>query len=368
MNLSGSLAAALVGLGFFSTGCAERAQGADVEDSEARRGEAAESLTVDPLGTGGQNGLRVTYFRPNRGNIDAALYLPLLQNDGLNPAVTALFNAPGGPETLKYLLRCSAPAEVCSGHDGVACTPMLGSTEPWLKHPLDVTAGARADLWACLATHLNPYGVTVPIRLTGAPVLNQPAGTNDEFQFEEALWTALPPTFVGGLPTFRVWPLHDIERYCGKPIANQSFNLRYCGKASCGPEFSVRGDLGECAEGPGGHMTCLGQPAIKSWLKSTDVSKLHPRCTSVRPPPQLDPVRAVAASDAPVPCGPPNSPRWARPARASPSDGRAGRASRARVGSNGRSVAPGPFATARGRVVAARASPLGRAGRRARAG
>ncbi len=286
MNVFGRKLAVVLGVGLLQAACAEAPDGSEAALSQHR----AALGDIDPSGSTGTNGLPPPEYHPNESAIDLALDVPLFDpgtpvvlNDGdpspLNPSVLAAFSL-GGAHALQYVLKCGLPEGFSANFLGKSYgAGVLSTTANWATGALDF--GTKADLFACMAVHLNASGDEVPIRLVGASVANRPPSgpyADSKFTFQEALWRALPGTAGASPTTYDVWPLPDLYGNCGKKLTSDSLKIRVCGRVDeyCG--LAVHDNImTACKKGING-WTCGGLPVIKSLLRTDDVPKLYRGC------------------------------------------------------------------------------------------
>lgn len=290
MSCSGPFRAMVLGVGLLLVGCADDV-GVDANDgADVAPPPDGTSLLTDPVGTTGTNGLSPFEYHPNAGLLDTAMNHPLYDEQGvapvakgkapvnalatLHPHILSLFPTPDGQKTLKYAMRCALPigTSVMIGNEEVS-GGILNSLGAWPTGP--VVGSAQNDLFACMAAHLNAFGEEVPIRFAGAAVNNQDGDVSD-FTFQEAYWQGgYDPN---GVLLYHAWPLPDLQTRCGGLMTSKALNLRVCGnvKGDCG--LQVHDDvLADCVMGENGPI-CLGQPAIKTFLKADDVHKMYRIC------------------------------------------------------------------------------------------
>ena len=282
MNGFGYKAVVLCALGALAGGCTEAAGLGAALEPAALRDDARASVSGTLPGSGGQNGLLPVDFHASKGAFFATLALPLYIEGSLGPAASELVSTQAGRSTFSYALQCAPPAGKCVGKGPGACDGgLLATTDAWENQGLgnDVAGqAARADLFACVATHLNATGETVPFRLTGAAVRNEEGFDPSAFVFQEALWLATPGTSKASPVSFDVWPLADLSNHCGTTRALASLERQICGDDLTGCQLRLRTDLGACETDETGSTTCDGRRAIKTWLKTEDVAKRHPLC------------------------------------------------------------------------------------------
>ncbi|MEO5726761.1 MAG: hypothetical protein ABI134_08230, partial [Byssovorax sp.] len=150
---------------------------------------------------------------------------------------------------------------------------LLTTTDGWLTGGLQ--DAPKQDVLACLLAHLNPTA-EVEILLSGESVKDQTdvQFNQGEFSFKEAVWAV---TVGSAGTTYNVWPLTDLERAChGRAAAK--LQTRVCGGFAGPCDVNVRSDLGTACTLSAGYYTCLGQHAILTKLRPTDVSTLHGGC------------------------------------------------------------------------------------------
>jgi hypothetical protein len=239
----------------------------------------------DDNGHTGTNGLVNSLFQLNESDLANAASTPLFNAQStLHGNVLQLLANTGGPETFGYATKCALPTGTVVT-DGVTFYKghgILNSTTMWPTTGLNLTA--QADLMACMAVHLNPSGVTVPIKLAGPSVISQDASEQpdgDEYTFREALWGA--ENLTGTNPwRIHVWPLRDAILACSQSITD-AMKTRVCGQGLPDCDLVVHTNLDDCTEATDGYTSCDGMTVIQTWLKPADVTTLLPAC--VPPPP-----------------------------------------------------------------------------------
>lgn len=251
------------------------------------------------------NGLSGLDYQTHESALIAAMSQPLLSVTGgsaiSNPVVlTALMPSEGGRDVFKYAMMCALPDGLAVSHfDGNATHSFpgegtLGSSDQgtstgtavWLTGPLPTAA--RYDLIACLLTHVNPLGITVPLLISGAPVADDAdTGGHAKFDTDEALWLVTPPGAAGAI-VYNVFPLQALVLGCTGGDPAEALRKRVCGhdpeNPTCGGKLHLRTDLATaCTADPQtGDYWCDGVPVLKTTLQSGDLSDLHPDCAPPR--------------------------------------------------------------------------------------
>lgn len=278
MSLSRTVRLTMLGFSLLPAACA----GATDEDMVHEiAAPYAEPLT-DDNGNGGNNGLRCDFFHASKYRVLSATAAPLPGvGDVLSNNLLTLISSEGGDKTFQYATGCGL-----HGDDVVSYVDqnnaqksyfgggLLGSTQGWLDASLN--SNQRGDLFACMLARLNPYGIPIPIALTGAAVA-PPVGAPFDmsgYTFEEALWTAS----VGstGALIFRVWPLGDLHDLC--TAVDDALRTRVCGTSDGDCGLEIRHNFTQDCQGADGVFTCLGQDAIMTRLDPGDADLLHSMC------------------------------------------------------------------------------------------
>ncbi len=283
MSLHRSVLVASIGLGLLQAGCL-----ADADDVNELDDVGLETLALgDPNGMGGTNGLLPKDAMPNMPLLWAATGADI--DSAGNWAVNQLLGPiPGGNATLDYAIKCAVPSGTTV--HGTKGNGILSTTGGWMTGGL--LYPARNDLLTCMIAHLNPYGVEVPLRLSGDAVKNNGGSLADVYDFDEALWVARRTTL--GVFEYYAWPLEDLSESCANP--GKAINTRVCSKlmpdgayavTECNINVRDAAQMAlECTQSATTkNWTCLGQPAIKTRLKTTDFLTLYPS-PSCDPDPQ----------------------------------------------------------------------------------
>ncbi|HEU4404577.1 MAG TPA: hypothetical protein VFS43_04715 [Polyangiaceae bacterium] len=277
--------AVTLGLGATLAGCVDAADLGDKGASSAAgpigHAPRAEGAVAIGSGSSGNNGLGDGEYFANQARLLAGTNVPLFLNGELNVTVAQLFTVtPASAKTFGYAMQCALPYAQLVNIDGVNYKGggILKTVDAWLAGPLDKTA--KEDLFACMATLVNPFEVPVTIRLTGPTVDDKFLRTYDPslYTFREALWKAEIVATMGAPPTvkYRVWPLPDLEEFC--PAASAALETRLCGAHPELCDFIPGGPIDqECVQVPEGYE-CGGKPVIQSWLRPNDVDRLYPTC------------------------------------------------------------------------------------------
>ncbi|MRG95429.1 hypothetical protein [Polyangium spumosum] len=273
MTLHRSLFIALAaGLGLLQAGCL--AEGPEVAEIGGVGYETLEG------GDHGTNGLDTWDLAANEAMLWAAT------NDGINDldnfAVAQLQAAPNS-ETLDYAVRCAVPQGV-SGPGNYTGRGHLSTTSDWLDPDGFLALPEKLDLFTCMIAHVNPFNVDVNLMLTGDTISDGGMGPGQvaTYNIEEALWIARLDS-VNGLE-YIVWPLDFLELQC--PNTQNALLTRTCGglqaggvDTDCRVEVRTGGPRPDCTKNSTtGNWTCLGRPAIKTWLSSISYLTLYPGC------------------------------------------------------------------------------------------
>lgn len=277
MNLHHSLLIATMALASLQMGC--MANEDDVAALDQLVLSTLDSPTKDP-----DNGIH-----PDAAMASAADLLEAMDKgiyDPTNAAVARLLNNTDGWITLYYAADCALPqtAAPVDPEGRIVGGSVLNTTAGWLTGGL--TLSQKEDVWTCLASRFNGLGGHVTLRLTGENV-NSSADPFNYYGIGEALWIAEIDPAVNRV-LFRAWPLNVLVTYCGERTSEQ-VATRTCGTAhgaDCGVD--VRMNVGtlnavqaDCEDANGdGNYTCLGRPAIKSWLNANDVFAAYRDCGS----------------------------------------------------------------------------------------
>jgi hypothetical protein len=283
MITSRALVALVAGFGFAQMGCvAEQYDDERVNSVSQAVGEGDD----DPTGTGGTNGLKPEYAMPNMLTLWNAMSLGV--NNPNNTAIGQLANTMAGDKTLEYAIRAALPT------GGTTFGPnqdwgggILSTTTGWAN--TGISTGARLDVMTAMLAHLNPYGVSVPIRLMGQSV-NSTLGDEDTgaYNLSEALW-AVTRNRDGSLH-YHVWPFEIVLAFCDNPAIVLS--SRTCGKmtengivnteCTLNVHENVQNDCTQNATTKS--WTCLGRPAIKTRIRQIDFLLLYPQCDPIPEP------------------------------------------------------------------------------------
>lgn len=175
------------------------------------------------------------------------------------------------PDLFDYAVQCGLHRNGMVSWSGGSFVGMghLTTTIPWRSGAL--SSDAANDLLACVVTHLNPHGITVPIALSGPSVASDGLD-HSEYDVEEALWLVEGT----GFRTYTVWPRQPFSVRCGIDEF-EALKVRVCGQdpVDCALELGVDTQC-TFTEGVGYH--CKGKPALLTTLKEADVATLHPGC------------------------------------------------------------------------------------------
>jgi hypothetical protein len=124
-----------------------------------------------------------------------------------------------------------------------------------------------------MIAHLNPFGATVPIFLSGPSVAGTESSDAGGFSVTEAIWQAKIPG-PGQAPIYYAWPRVNLLNTCGL-LTTLSWITRICGSAlnTCG--VRVRYDSATACTGSDGSFSCNGSPAIQTTLEDSALCSLH---------------------------------------------------------------------------------------------
>jgi hypothetical protein len=253
-------------------GCAQPG----VDSLETESDPAAEPLTSG--GSSGTNGLSSADYRMYENALNTATSQALVTGGAGSTVVTnpviiqQLLGTPEGRVVFKYAVGCALRSGltvsyadryyVGGGH--------LLTTINWLNAPL--SADARHDLLGCMAAHVNPLGIHVPIVLWGQPVADD-GGDHSAFDVEEAVW--LVNENVIGYREYNVWPLPAFAAAC-QADPWLALQQRVCGQNPVGCALRPRKDLTTaCVVDASGAYFCDGKPAIKTTLTTEGLSDLY---------------------------------------------------------------------------------------------
>ncbi|MDI1428570.1 hypothetical protein QHF89_03670 [Polyangium sorediatum] len=268
------LLAAVIGSGLLTAGCL-----AGTEDGVRPIDDVGlESLE---LGDHGTNSLGTDDFHEHADMLWEAADLSI--NAPENTAVAALL-ADTGSRTLAYAIRCALP-QGTKGPGGHAGWGHLKTTASWATRGL--TLSEKLDLFTCMIVNINPKETPVEIRLTGDSITSNGMSyfNSINFNIEEALWVArLSDT---GEREYIVWPLDEIVLPC--PNTYMSLLTRTCTSGDnpgdaipgCNVEMRSTPDT-DCTQNPvTKNWSCLGRPAIKTWLSTLKVIAAGPKDCNV---------------------------------------------------------------------------------------
>lgn len=280
-----SIVIASIGFGLLQAGCSVGADDMGVDDI----GVVGLKLLDDPNGNGGTNGLSPEEAMPNMELLWRAADSSI--HSANNSAVQQLLSNDDGINTLRYAIRCALPSSrssiVIDGHEFVG-GGILSTTSGWMTGGLSLSA--KEDLMTCMIAHLNPYGVEVPIKLSGDSVTNSSlAPWPSSADFHEALWVARRSSRSGGMD-YIAWTFDDLANICADPGA--SIATRVCGRLTplgnyevteCDVDVRTAQNMAaDCTyDDETLNWTCLGHPAIKTRLRDDlyMAPLLHPSCT-----------------------------------------------------------------------------------------
>ncbi|MDC3955320.1 hypothetical protein [Polyangium jinanense] len=264
--------ASAIGLGLLTAGCLAEDGVGPID------GVGLETLEGGDHGT---NSLGTDDFHGHADMLWAAADLSL--NDPENAALAALL-ADTGSRTLAYAIHCALPQGTVGpgGHVGWG---HLETTTEWTTRGL--TLSEKLDLFTCMIVNINPKEEPVQIRITGDSVTSNGISgfwQTSKYNIEEALWVArLSDT---GEREYFVWPLDEIVLPC--PNTYMSLLTRTCTSGDnpgdaipdCNVEMRTSTDT-DCTQNPvTKNWSCLGRPAIKTWLSSWTITAA-PGCGDV---------------------------------------------------------------------------------------
>ena len=124
-----------------------------------------------------------------------------------------------------------------------------------------------------MIAHLNPFGATVPIFLSGPSVAGTESSDAGGFSVKEAIWQAKIPG-PGQAPIYYAWPRGNLLNTCGL-LTTVTWITRLCGSAvnTCGVQ--VRYDCSTACTGSEGSFSCNGRPAIQTTLEDSALCSLQ---------------------------------------------------------------------------------------------
>ncbi len=269
MTLHRSLfAAAALGFGLLQAGCLAESEVNPIDD-----------LGLETLegGDHGTNGMGPDDFHGHEATLWSAM------DQGINAATNthvAQLLADANSSTLEYAVH-SALAEGAAGPGTHTGWGHLSTTTSWSTAALPTSA--KLDVLTIMIAQVNPFLAEVPIRFTGQSVT--PNGMTllqaAQYNVEEALWVARQtPTGI----EYIVWPLEVVKLNC---LSSESAVLtRVCTSREapggmvpdCGVQVRPR-LYPDCTQDPATkNWTCLGRPAIKTWLSTLGYLTLYPGC------------------------------------------------------------------------------------------
>jgi len=265
------LLAAAIGSGLVTAGCL-----AAPEDSVEPIG-SVELKTLE-VGDHGINSLGTDDFHEHADLLWEAADLSI--NAPENTAVAALL-ADTSSRTLAYAIRCALP-DGTYGPGGHVGWGHLKTTPAWTTRGL--TLSEKLDLFTCMIVNINPKKTSVQFRLTGDSVTSNGIAKWQSYNYniEEALWVArLSDT---GEREYIVWPLDEIVLPC--PNTYMSLLTRTCTSGDnpgdaipdCNVEMRSTPDT-DCTQNPvTKNWSCLGRPAIKTWLSTLAIAAGPKNC------------------------------------------------------------------------------------------
>jgi hypothetical protein len=231
-------------------------------------------------GSSGTNGLSDISFAAFSSKLATAARLyPLVEpgTDIVSEGVRQTLQLGGslaGQTVFHYAMRCVLPANAEVRAYGVYYQGLghLPQGEKWAQGPLpkeDIE-----DLMACMAIHVNPYGLTVPILLVGPDVKDDPL-PHPDYNVPEALWMSY--VTVDDVPNYVVWPFEDVQKVCSSNV-EAALKNRLCGQQPGECNLKV-GRPEDCRldEEAGGYF-CFGKPVIESRLEDSGIPYLYQLC------------------------------------------------------------------------------------------
>jgi len=231
--------------------------------------------------SGGTNGGPTNAFILLENQVVASTDYPLVDPGTTNVntnIANILLAQPSGTDVFKYAVRCGltnqgAYSMLSWGTYSFVGMRHLSTTGGWLTGALP--AGAKRDLLACMAAHMNPYGVEVPLLLSGANIYDDGVSYPD-YTVEEALWVV---DIIASTPHYTVWPTDNYKARCAAD-PEVALEKRVCGQHPDECEFTMGTSIeDDCDQDPTtGHYTCNGQPAILTTLKEADFIVVNQRC------------------------------------------------------------------------------------------
>lgn len=270
MTFRHSLLAASMGLALLQVGCS-----ADVGVNEI--GGLGFGTLDSPAGSDPGNGLDPVAAMNNMSDLLEAMDKGLY--DPTNDAVATLASTYDGFMTLWYAADCALPPDSppFAGSEKPIGDGILTTTSGWATGALSTSQ--KEDVLTCLVARFNGLGAHVSILMTGDHV-DGTTTSGAYYNTEEAFWVA--ELSATNEVTFYAWPLNDLVTYCG-PHTVSGVGTRTCGTALGTTCFvDVRATVATDCEDldEDGHYTCLGRPAIKTWLNTEDVVAAYRTCGS----------------------------------------------------------------------------------------
>lgn len=215
----------------------------------------------DPFG--GNNGLDSDANTAKLEDVQDAYAVPLTSNGTrVSDPLRAAFGDAQGLEVFQYMVRCgvAAGAQVVFNLSTGTSVTFVGEgimelVTDWRYNPLTTADQERVTM--CMMALLNPYGVE-EIRMVGSEINGN--GATLEYWTQEAWWVA--KWGVGGDLVRKVYPLPSAPY--------QNWSERVCGtlNGNCGIEVvtSATQRAQECVSGPNGTVSCLGRPAVSTYI------------------------------------------------------------------------------------------------------
>ncbi|MDI1479406.1 hypothetical protein [Polyangium sp. y55x31] len=263
------LLASAIGSGLLTAGCLAEENVGPID------GVGLETLEG---GDHGINSLGTDDFHSHADTLWAAADLSLSAPD--NTALAELL-ADTDSRTLEYAIHCALP-QGTYGPGGHVGRGHLKTTKEWATRGL--TLSEKLDLFTCMIVNINPKEEEVQIRITGDSVTSNGLSFFQAMSYnvEEALWVArLSDT---GEREYFVWPLDEIVLPCENTY--MSLLTRTCasgdnpGDAIPGCNVESRSSIDtDCTQNPvTKNWSCLGRPAIKTWLSTMAISAGPKQC------------------------------------------------------------------------------------------
>lgn len=292
---SSVLVLALSALSAVSLGCA------DIDESELEAdaiGDVPEETMGNEWGSGGTNHLSPWDLHPNFLNLynsahgdnlawfNMLLFKWYVKNNVWNNNLLA---TAGGRSVLEYAVRCGIP----DGHKiwynagifDVAVTGqgLMSTITDWKNTPLSVSR--TADLFACMAAHLNGVSATVPIFISGPNVTAAEDGEALGYTWDEALFAVkfgINPLNGATTITYHAFPF----AHAGCPTIVDGIKDRICDNYGAACQLNVHDFTHiqtRCVSTTTGYYCDLEGsgtyvPMVKTNLHESDVGTLYRGC------------------------------------------------------------------------------------------